>query len=200
MAITKLDAARRQLLAAIHLHWFLVEPLAVYQLAANVSEVCDKLLEKSGGTRIKKHVADDHGWEVKHVNMLINSARNFMKHADRDPAAILEDITFDECTALLLTACIDYTMAAKRSPPVVGVFIAWFAAAKIGGSESAFSAMAGGLFPGLAEMSQADQILAARRFVIHPMQGDILHDSRNELSDSWRWNELRKSGQDFRTG
>ncbi|MGO7366358.1 hypothetical protein [Rhizobium leguminosarum] len=54
--IAKLDAARRQLLAAIHLHWFFIEPIAVYQLATNASEICDAILKKSGGTRIKQHV------------------------------------------------------------------------------------------------------------------------------------------------
>ncbi|WP_208247794.1 hypothetical protein WGT02_28390 (plasmid) [Rhizobium sp. T1470] len=44
--ITKIDAARRQLLTAIHLHWFFVEPIAVDQLAANASEICDSILKK----------------------------------------------------------------------------------------------------------------------------------------------------------
>ncbi|MGW9945180.1 hypothetical protein J2W92_000495 [Rhizobium leguminosarum] len=197
--ITKLDAARRQLLAAIHLHWFFIEPIAVYQLATNASEICDAILKKSGGTRIKQHVAEQQGWEIGQLNALINVARNFSKHADRDPEAETEDLVFEDCNRVILTACIDYSMAARRAPDIVGAFIIWFAATNPEKTGSFLSEEAHSLFPGLGNMSRSDQILAARRYVLHPPPSEVLNNARNELSDFWRWKELRSQGQNFRT-
>ncbi|ASS56459.1 hypothetical protein [Rhizobium leguminosarum] len=176
-----------------------MEPLAVYELASNASEVCDAILEKIGGTRIKKNIAEMQGWNVKDVNVLINAPRNFAKHADRDHLAEIEDVTFDDCSALILTACVDYSIAAKRSPSVVGAFIAWFAAANPEKTGSFFSEAAHEMFPGLAAMSHSEQIIAGRRYLVKPLPSDVLNATRNELSDDWRWRELRRYGQDFRS-
>ena len=196
--ITKIDAARRQLLAAIHLHWFLVEPLAVYQLAANVSELCDTLLQKQGGLRIRDRIAQVQGWQSADLNKIINSARNFAKHADRDPLGQLEDVTFEECSALLIAACVDYQILAKRSPPMVPLYILWFAATNPEKTGSFHSQEANAFFPGLAEMDRADQITAARTATMKLGGSEWINSGKAELSDNWRWAELRNAGQKLR--
>ncbi|WP_208247809.1 hypothetical protein WGT02_28455 (plasmid) [Rhizobium sp. T1470] len=111
----------------------------------------------------------------------------------------MQDLTFEECSAILLTGCIDYAMAAKRTPEIFGTFILWFAATNAKDSGTFFSQEARKLFPGLSEMSRSEQIIAARRFVLKPSRGDVLNDYRNELTDNWRWTELRTLAQGLRT-
>jgi hypothetical protein len=198
MLISKLDAARRQLLAAIHLHWFLVEPIATYQLAANAAEVCDGLLSAVGRIRVKKRIEEVQGWSAKDISIMVNKPRNFAKHADRDPNALIEDLLAQDCDSIILTACIDYCIASGRSPVIVGVFVAWFAAVYPEQMGHFFAEQAEKLFPNLYALSRERQIYAARSCLESPLDPALLHDYRNELTDSWRWNQLKRSGQDFR--
>ncbi|MBB3315087.1 hypothetical protein FHT77_000929 [Rhizobium sp. BK181] len=198
MQISKLDAARRQLLAAIHLQWFLVEPIATYQLAANAAEVCDGLLSAMGTIRVKERIQEVQGWSPKDIAALVNRPRNFVKHADRDPHDLMEDLTAEACDGIILTACVDYCIASGRSPIVVGAFVAWFAAVYPSQTGAFFASEAQRLFPKLEGMPREQQVLAARKFLASPVDSSLLHDYRNEMTDGWRWNELMRSGQDFR--
>lgn len=85
MQITKLDCARRQLLTAIHVQWFMNEPIAAFQLAANAAEICDALLKRRGEIRLAERLMEVHGMTEKEVRMMINLPRNFTKHADKTP-------------------------------------------------------------------------------------------------------------------
>lgn len=199
MTISKLDTARRQLLAAIHLHWFLLEPIATYQLAANAAEVCDGILIAMGRVRIKERIQDVQGWSPKTISALVNAPRNFAKHADRDPFDLMEDLSPEDCDAIILTACIDYSIASGRSPIIVGVFVAWFASIYPGKTGDFFALEAQSIFPDLRMATRDEQIRAARSYLSKPVDSSLLHDRRNEMTDGWRWNDLRKAGQSFRT-
>ncbi|WP_421440634.1 hypothetical protein [Agrobacterium tumefaciens] len=198
MKINKLDGARRQLLAAIHLHWFFLEPLVVYQLAANASEVCDSLISASGGMRMREEIASVHGWTEKDVNIIINGPRNFVKHADRNPHDEIDEIGFDECDAMLLTACVDYCLASKRSPAIVGLFVAWYAAKNPDKTGDFFADVGDTVFPNLTALDHAGQIAAARKQAQSVLTSDILRDPRTEMTDNWRWAELQREGQGYR--
>ncbi|WP_413710969.1 hypothetical protein [Rhizobium sp. Rhizsp82] len=199
MQISKLDAARRQLLAAIHLNWFLTEPIATYQLAANAAELCDSLLVSMDKFRMKEHIRQVTGWSEQDIVALVNRPRNFTKHANRDPDAVMDDITHEDCDAVILTACLDYGIASGRSPLPVGVFLAWHSAVYPSKPDSLFSGLAKKLFPNLQQETREAQVRAARQYVAGPVDSWLLNDSRNELTDAWRWIDLRKHGQDFRT-
>jgi len=198
MEITKLDAARRQLLAAIHLNWFLMEPLAAYQLAANAHEICDAILRHRGRKSMREHIAEVHGWSTKEIAVLFNEPRNFMKHADRDPDALMEDIDPVDCDAAILTGCLDYAIACGRTPMVFGVFIAWYAAINPTKTGDFFEGGAQTIFPDLEKATREQQVRAAREYSMRRLDGRLLNDLNNEMTDSWRWHELRLFGQDFR--
>jgi len=198
MQITKLDAARRQLLSAIHLQWFMLEPIAAYQLAGNAGEICDKLLKRSGKIRIIEQVERVHGLSPEEAKRLVNSARNFTKHADRDPDGVMDDIRYEDADAVILTACIDYCIISRRSHYIIGMFIAWYAAINPNKTGDFYYEMAEILFPNLASATRAEQVLAARSALAEPMSPNVMHDFRNELTDDWRWSSLRKVGQPLR--
>ncbi|KQR77548.1 hypothetical protein [Rhizobium sp. Leaf341] len=193
MTISKLDAARRQLLAAIHIQWFLNEPLAAYQLASNASEICDQLLKRTGKIRMRKKFVEVHGSTEKQINDTSNRPRNFAKHANSDPDALLDDITDLDAETIILVACLDYSVLAGKSPIPVGLFITWFAAVYPEKTGWFFKKEADDWFPHLSTMERAEQIAASRAAVRKPPESAVLNSRRTELTDNSRWVELRRS-------
>ncbi|KAB2716965.1 hypothetical protein [Brucella intermedia] len=189
--ISKLDAARRQLLAAIHIHWYMDEPIAVYSLAANVWEICDALLARQNKIRILAEITSSQGIMPRAVRDLINAPRNFVKHADRDPDTVIDDLSHSDCDAILLTACLDYMFANGRSPYCAGVFVAWYSAIYPEKTELFFRSEAEAIFAGLAAESRERQVQAARDFLSRPPKV-VLNDVRNELTDNYRWSNLKQ--------
>lgn len=191
--ISKLDAARRQLLAAIHLHWFLNEPLAVYSLASNAWELSSTLLKNENRVRIMKEMARANGSRPEDIAKLINRPQNFVKHADRDPSAEL-DLTQAECDTMIMIAAIDYIMAARRSPPLSVLYLAWFSAIYPSKTGSFHRDMANQYFPGLADLDREKQIMSARQNAATALRPAAIEDFRLELTDNGRWTPLRQLG------
>ena len=189
--ISKLDAARRQLLAALHIHWYLNEPIAVYTLAANSWEVCNSLLKKDEKIRILQEIVEVYGGTAKEIVGLINAPRNFVKHADKDPDAVFPDIKEDDCDAVILTACLDYMFANGRSPYSMGVFLSWYSAIYPDRTGDFMRETADLLFPKIGSLDRDQQKLAARSVLTSPTPPQIFHDHRNELSDNHRWARFR---------
>ncbi|GAA5663413.1 hypothetical protein Brsp07_01891 [Brucella sp. NBRC 14130] len=189
--ISKIDAARRQLLAALHIHWYLNEPIAVYTLAANSWEVCNSLLKKDEKIRILQEIVDVYGGTAKEIVGLINAPRNFVKHADKDPDAVFTDIKEDDCDAVILTACLDYMFANGRSPYSMGIFLSWYSAIYPDKTGDFMREIADLLFPNLGSKGRDQQKLAARTVLANPTPPQIFNDHRNELSDNYRWAQFR---------
>jgi hypothetical protein len=191
VSVNKLDAARRQLLAAIHLHWYFDEPIAVYTLAGNAWQLSHDLLKKADRIRIVEEMARSHGRPQKEFWDLINRPRNFFKHADNDPEATAPDVHFSDCDAMIESACVDYMVAAGRSPIVVGIFVAWYSAVypeKTGD----FMRYAGDeLFGDLSDLDRAEHLRRARVVAAKPVSSEVLHNIRNEMTDNYRWAGLR---------
>ena len=191
MQITKLDSARRQLLAAIHIQWYMTEPIAAYQLAANSAEICDALLKLEGNVRMRERLMEVHGISEREARLMVNIPRNFTKHADNDPHATMEDIRDVDADALVMTACIDYTVTARKSPSAVGLFIAWFAATNPDLTGGFCREAAEQLFPSLEVRPREEQLAAARAILNKPINRELLDHLRNELTDNWRWVKFR---------
>jgi hypothetical protein len=89
-SVTKLDAATRQLRLAIHLYFQDAEPLGVHTVAGAAHGLLRDLLGRRGGpssghARAGEVQAD----QVAFVTKMIDDAKNFLKHADRDPESVL---------------------------------------------------------------------------------------------------------------
>ncbi|ESW69210.1 hypothetical protein NKK52_07035 [Mesorhizobium sp. C277A] len=192
--ISKLDVARRQLLAAIHIHWYLNEPLAVYTLATNAWEVSDALLKVSNKMRMIDQFANAFGRAAKDFRDMFNEPRNFMKHADRDPSALAPDLPVEECDAVLMVACIDYMVASGRSPYIVGLFVAWYAAIYPSKTGDFFRSEADLQFPDLVRLSsRKEQCAAARTAALNWGKSGLMSHPKNELTDNSRWTKLRQA-------
>lgn len=90
--ISKLDAARRQLVIAIRLYFANTDPVSTHTLAAASLGILGDL-DKHGpntGTmfdHIERYVIPD---QIPTVRKALRKAQNFFKHADEDPESVLE--------------------------------------------------------------------------------------------------------------
>jgi len=89
--ISKLDSATRQLHLGIRLYFEDADPIGVHTLAGASHGLLRDLT---------RHVATGQGNSARHVNIessqrsfvtsMVNQAKNFFKHADRDPNSVLQ--------------------------------------------------------------------------------------------------------------
>jgi len=117
-SISKLDAATRQLDLAIVLHFRDADPFGVHTLAGAAHLILSDLTRRSNNAPLIPHKSEDvlAGGCIK--------ARNFLKHADKDPVAVL---TFDtDFSGFLIYDAIGMCLrlASKLTTPQ-GVFLAW---------------------------------------------------------------------------
>jgi hypothetical protein len=128
LTISKLDAARRQLETAARLYFTGGDPVSVHTLTAAAYNILKDLNAARGGKpmivkeTLLAFVKPEH---EQFVRGKINEAENFLKHADRDPAATL---TFRplQTEFLLLDASWKYHELAGEQVAILSVFIFWF--------------------------------------------------------------------------
>ncbi len=128
--IEKLEAARRNLAAAVRLFFERDDPIAIHTLAASAQGVIRDVAKARGLAHTS--ILHDHpdipaGARKEWINIL-NSPRNFFKHADADPNGTLE---FDDSVnkTLLLDACLILSEVSDRVLSEANVYIGWFTTA-----------------------------------------------------------------------
>jgi hypothetical protein len=107
---TKAEAATRQLDEAIMLLFANHDSLAIRTLAAAAHGILADLLEFNlPGSSWRTKVVEDSGLPEKQAYAVLNSAQNFLKHADRDPDAefSFEDVENDHLIFLATLECGD---------------------------------------------------------------------------------------------
>jgi hypothetical protein len=128
-SITKIEAAQRQLVTAIELFFRDADPVSVISLASNAWEVIDTLFTKRGvesfSEETRDHITTGHNLKKDFINA---PHRNFFKHADRDPDAVLEGFSDVENDHVLFLAVEDYIRLNKKSPIEFQVFQLWYLA------------------------------------------------------------------------
>jgi hypothetical protein len=138
VTISKLDAARLQLDAAIEIYFVSENPVALHTLTAAAYNILRDIAIKEGSeypfiktTFISEYPESKH----KMLRDFINGPENFFKHADRDPAGT---ITFDpELTeVLLLDACAYFRDKDVPRPRYYNIFRGWNGVPKEGLSET----------------------------------------------------------------
>ena len=175
--LTKLDAARSQLVTALQLLFVNRDSVSIYALATNAQEVLSALCLQRGVRSLRANIARPAGMtDLAVQTSLINPARNFFKHADRDPDAVWSDFSDDQCDHILLIACFDLVELDGKSPIEVQVFLTWYAALypdKIP-QGSDWQKAAARKFPGLAELPREMQKRHAMRMIDAAFQNDWL--------------------------
>lgn len=129
-ALGKIEAAERNLKEAIRLFFEERDPVAVHTLAAAAQGI---LRDLARGQKLE-HLSIIHDnplvpeQERRKWLKAINAPRNFFKHADNDPEAIIE---FAESAniGLLLDAVLLYGTVTKKYLSETSVFLGWFTTA-----------------------------------------------------------------------
>jgi hypothetical protein len=128
--IEKLEAARRNLAAAVRHFFERGDPIAVHTLAAAAQGVIRDVARARGLAHAS--ILHDHpnipADARKEWIKILNAPRNFFKHADNDPNGSLE---FDESAneTLLLDACLILTEVSDSALSEANVYLGWFTTA-----------------------------------------------------------------------
>lgn len=186
--ISKLAAAKRQLVTAIRLHFAEEDPVSVLSLAANAWEVIDELCKLRGvdslSRETEEHVPD--GLNLK-KNFINSPYRNFFKHADRDPDDTIEPPPDGTVDGILMLAVEDYLRLNQRGPVELQVFQLWFLAChprKV--SDHLYAKVlerSQAAFPNIQQLARGPQLQMGAA-VLRDMRKDpaIMGDARTEPS------------------
>lgn len=125
--INKIDAARRQLDAAIRMTFDDEDPIAIHTVTAAAHRIIRDLCERRGDIeeylRFRDWINPDHEREFWSY---WNAAASFMKHADKDPEAIHE-LEEEHSDFLVLISAKWYRELGYAPTPEMIVFGSWFA-------------------------------------------------------------------------
>lgn len=125
--ISKLDAARQNLRAAIRLFFERGDPVAIHTLAAAAQSVIRDIARARGlehTSILHDHPEIPRNLRRQWINKL-NAPRNFFKHADDDPDGTLD---FDEGdnALVLLDAVLILSELSEKPLTEANVFVGWF--------------------------------------------------------------------------
>ena len=125
--ITKLEAAERQLRAAIRLFFEDRDLVAVHTLAAATQEVLIGIGRRRGTGSIFKDSPLIRPEYQKEMADLFNEAQNFFKHGESDPNAQLK-FYYRVTQFYIFDAANLYILITGKTLPEIAVFQVWFAA------------------------------------------------------------------------
>jgi hypothetical protein len=127
-SITKLEAARRQIDFAIEHHFAEADPFVIHTVISAAFGILRPLAERHGNVRAHRAFADiiRPGKEQEFWGY-VNRASNFLKHADRDPDASLEDVREEINDSAIFVALAYYADLAGRLSRPMSVFQVWHA-------------------------------------------------------------------------
>jgi hypothetical protein len=156
--ITKIQAAERQLVAAIELFFRNADSIVVYSVACAAREIIHSLCEKRKIKSFFDEILEDHPHlSRRDLRRLADQHRNFFKHADSDPDAVLEQFSDDSNDAVLFVATHDFGRLTGGMPIEMQVFETWFLSCDptklVPGHEEAIAS----LFPGISTMNRFEK-------------------------------------------
>ncbi len=170
MLVTKIDAARRQLITAIRLFFDGGDPVSVYTLASNAWEVIDVLCTSAGVDSFSKQARENlpAGRTLKYY--INEPCRNFFKHAQQDPnPSSAVELVDANVAGILFFAAEDYMRLRQGGPVEAQVFQAWFIAVapdKVTEDDPVAQStleLAKLLFPDITTLALSDQVEMGRR-------------------------------------
>ncbi|KVF43016.1 hypothetical protein [Burkholderia seminalis] len=190
MVVTKIDAARRQLITAIRLFFDGDDPVSVYSLASNAWEVIDVLCTSAGVESFSKQARENlpDGHTLKYyVN---EPCRNFFKHAEQDPNPDSSvELREANVAAILFLAVEDYIRFRQGGPVEAQVFQLWFIAAfpekvaeddPVAQSKLESAKLA---FPGIDKLCSSDKVEMGRQVLAAARKDDgLAADPKTEPS------------------
>lgn len=129
MRANKLEAARRQIDAAIRMLLAQEDPLAVYAIAHSGFNILWDLSKRNGSEGFFKEIIDNirPGKEGK-FRAELNKTWNFLKHADKDSDASLKNVSEELNETILFMATQLYNGLGQKLTPEMLVVLCFFSA------------------------------------------------------------------------
>lgn len=127
MNVSKLDAAKRQLEAAIYLFFRNGDPISTHTLTGAAYEIFETLCDAQGVRSIiaqglSEMIRPDKQAEVRKK---LNDPKNFFKHADKDPKSTL-DFNPEVSAIYMWDAIRMYRTLTSEFPKIFKIFTVWF--------------------------------------------------------------------------
>ena len=186
--LSKMEVSKRQLVTAIRLFFEGGDPVSVFTLAANAWEIIDELCNKAGidsiSNQTRGHVLESKDLKRDYIN---SPYRNYFKHADRDPDAVLKDFDERKCDGVILLAVEDYLRLNLKAPVEFQVFQLWYLALNIekvsDNHLNRILASTNELFPNINNIKRKEQLELGRK-AMEDYKDDsvLLQDGRTETS------------------
>ena len=164
--ITKIDAARRQLEAAIWLYFNNGDAVVIHTLACNAREIFERQCERRNKPRMFDRISENHD-KVKATELwnVMNEARNFFKHLhNKDDADASIEFRHDDNKMTIYIAANDCaSLLGSEVTITVKRFLLWLSATEPG-LVTGFTDPAGRI-PGIHEWSNEKQHEFGRVYV-----------------------------------
>ncbi|BCT68089.1 hypothetical protein [Nitrosospira sp. NRS527] len=170
--IAKLDAASRQLNAAISLLFDGADPIVVHTLTVAASNIFSDVIDKRSGTQSwREKMRIDHGVSKAAIKNIMQSAWNFFKHGDRDPEGILE---FDKSESEYLVFFATLECGELQSTSIqMQTFQFWFLASGAFDlcAENEIQKKAELIFPGLSTLPRSQKLSIGAEMLAKQLEG-----------------------------
>lgn len=171
-SLTKIDVARRQLVTAIRLLFDAEDSISIFSLAANAWEVIDVLCNEADvlslSNQTRQHIPSGKDLKYDYIN---SPYRNFFKHADRDPKAVLPYFKESDVDSLIFLAIEDYLRLLKKSPVEFQVFQLWYMSIytdKVSAEAlSEILEVIESVFPSVGSLPRADRLAMGKQALAH---------------------------------
>ncbi|ADI30951.1 hypothetical protein [Methylotenera versatilis] len=184
--LSKIEVAKRQLVTAIRLLFDGEDSVSVLSLAANAWEIIDVLCNREGVLSFSNQTRENipAGKDLKYD--YINSPyRNFFKHADRNPDAVLPSLKESNLEGLMFLAVEDYIRLLNKSPVEFQVFQIWYMA--INTEKLAVEVLSDvvekskSIFPDITNLARADRLaLGKQALLLAKSDQELMRDERTE--------------------
>ena len=167
VSISKLDAAVRQLDAAIRLFFLGADPIVVHTLAASAGNIFADIAEhRNRGVSWRIRMRDDAGLSTGRIKNILHEAWNFFKHANHDPDGVLqfEEVDSEHMMFVAVLDCGDI----QATSCYMQAFQLWYIAAHpehFPETEPIF-ADAISAFPDLAALPVSGRVQHGKAFII----------------------------------
>jgi hypothetical protein len=120
MRLNKIDVAEAHLVTAVRCHFFGEHPASIYLLASAAREILTSIGDKKGIRTMLAGLAEATGRPMKEIVAAAHEFAGFLKHADRDPTAILDKLEDADVDNLLFVACNDFGRVTGGRPIELG--------------------------------------------------------------------------------
>lgn len=127
--INKTEAARRQIDAAIRMLFAYEDPVAIHTLAGAAFRILRDLAGKRSDSYMQKvtQAMIKPGMESEFWRQW-NTSTNFLKHADKDPEAMLENVDEEANEGILFMASLYYQDLGHQLTSEMITLVGWYAA------------------------------------------------------------------------